>query len=105
MYSLFAWEPGGSISSRLMLPGHSIHTANSEKCPRLHQSSAIAELQAGFYTICQHRDLQGFKLFSPKLTATSLDVWLLLILAVLQFPLGEQPLHLAPSASAVVGQE
>jgi hypothetical protein len=30
MFSLFAWEPGGSISSRLMLPVHSIHTANSE---------------------------------------------------------------------------
>jgi hypothetical protein len=87
-----------------MLPGHSIHTANSEKMSSA--ASIFSNSRASSRLLHHlHRDLQGFKLFSPKLTATSLDVWLLLILAVLQFPLGEQPLHLAPSASAVVGQE
>jgi hypothetical protein len=90
--------PGVSWPQHFVLP---IVSTMSQQ----HQSSAIAKLLSDYYTICQHRDLQGFKLFSKA----HFEIGCVGVIGrdhpVLKFPLGEQLLHLVQSTSVVVSQE
>jgi hypothetical protein len=90
MSSLFAWEPGGSTSFWCCLATIFI--------------LPIVSTMSGFYTICLHRGLQGFNLFSKAHCSLFGRVVITgRVLPVLKFPFGGQLLLLVPSASAIVG--